>query len=81
MGQDFAINVNIGLKVLHANDVDLVVMAMPHQLKRNVDHVNVMGTEMKHLAYVIFKLVNAFANTILRDQTVLNAVKITMAIQ
>lgn len=81
MGQVFAINVNIGLKVPHANDVDPEAMAMPHRLRRNVVHVNVMITEIKHSAFVIFKQVNAFANTILKDQTVPNAVKITMEIQ
>lgn len=47
MGQEFAINVSTGLKVPPANDVGLEAMAMPHQLKKDVDHVNVMGMEMK----------------------------------
>lgn len=79
MGRDFAIDVNIGLRVRHANDADPEAMAMPHRLKRNVDHVNVMGMEMRHLASVTFKRVNAFANTIQKDRTVPSVVKTTMA--
>lgn len=78
MGQDFAINVNIGLKVLHANDVGQEVMAMQHPSKRNVDHANAMVMAMRHWAFVISKRENASANITLKEQTVPNAVKITM---
>lgn len=75
------INVSTGLKVPHASDVDREAMAMPHQSSRDVDHANAMGMESVRLAYVIYRQGNAFANTILKDQIVLNAVKIITAIR
>lgn len=81
MGLDFAINVNIGLKVLHASDADQEAMAMQRQSKRNADHANATAMAMKHWAYATFRRVNAFASTTLKEPTVPNAVKITMEIR
>lgn len=75
MGLEFVINVNIGRKEFHANDVVPEVSEMP---KISADHVNVMGMAMKRWEFVIFKPVNAFANTILKGQIVPNAVRIFM---
>lgn len=81
MGLEFAINVSIGRKAMHVNDVDRGAMVMPHPLKRDADRVNVTDMEMKRWEFVTFKLVNAFANTTLRELIVPNAVKITTGIQ
>lgn len=75
MGLEYAINVNIGQKEFHAKDVVPGALEMPHQLKRSVDRVNVMGMAMKRLEFVTFRPVHAFASTTRREQIVKSAGK------
>lgn len=81
MGPVIAINASTGLRVIRANDVELVVLVMRRHWKRGVDHVNAMNMEMKRSAFVTFKRANAYANTIPRDRIVRNAAQTTTEVQ
>lgn len=80
MDQAFAMNVSIGLKVIHVNGVVPVVLEMQHPWN-HVDLANVMAMEMMLSVFVIFKAVNASANTIQKETIVKSAMQITMEIQ
>lgn len=81
MDLDSVMIVNIGLKAIHVNDVDPVVLAMLHPSKRSVDRASVMVMEMRLKVFVKFNPANAIANIILRVTIAKDAVQITMEIQ